>query len=196
MAPKKTRPLPAMRDLSLAEQEERIDRYETRRDVRDANKELAAVLKAWVKDVVLDSERFEIFHAHGHQGEYRDEYPQDTLVRKLIDLGWTEAEIEQVSKSETPLDYMTADELGYVFERIKRMLAWFAAHPEGGTHDHACRIYLLIGKLVREVVAQQTGHAPEQFSTPHDKITGRERAARFQPAPYRAPLFPDEETTS
>lgn len=169
------------------------DRYAVRREVAEAIKQLSAVLKEWVNDVVLDQQRFEAFHASGHQGEYQ-ELPKGTLARKLEDLGWTAEHITALNTLKTPLDLSDIQELDFAADRVERMLQWFAVHPEGGSFHHVCVMYEAVGSLIRRLVIQQTGHPPEQFATPDVTMTGgKEEAKRVQPTPYRAPLFPDDE---
>ena len=105
-----------MVDLPLSEQENVADRYAIRREVRAANKQLAEVLRQWVIDGTAD---YEIMHAEGHQGHYT-ELPERTLFRKLLDQGYTFAEIiKLVDSKETSLNSMSADELEYVYQVLR-----------------------------------------------------------------------------
>jgi len=149
--PLKPTRLPPMHDIPPERQEELSQRYHTRGDIREANKQLASLLKGWVHDIVLDRERFKGFHASGHQGEYQ-EFPKDSLVRQLIDLGWTPEQLKKLPPSATPLDLMSVEELRFVLQRIQLMLDWFQSHPSGGTYARACNMYEAIGIVVRNVV--------------------------------------------
>jgi hypothetical protein len=94
----------------------------------------------------------------------------------------------------TPLNLMSVEELSYVLDRMQRMLRWFAAHAEGGNFERACAIYEAVGSLVRRIVEQETGHAPEQFPVQGVIITGKaNEVPRLKLAPYRAALFPMDE---
>lgn len=183
------KPAKKLQDLSIAEQDALIERYEVRRDVRAANVELAEALRQWVHDGMPD---YEIFNAEGHHGHYQ-ELPERTLIRKLVDQGYTMPQIFKLADSgDTSLNYMSAEELEFVYQRITEMLDYFARTPSG-TFKQAQDAYRAIGKAVRIAVMRQTGHEPGAFPTPDGKITGRESSKRFKPAPYRATLFNDEE---
>ncbi|MBA3822578.1 MAG: hypothetical protein H0X24_01585 [Ktedonobacterales bacterium] len=186
------RPLPPMRDTPLAQQDELRQRHQVRHDVAEAMKQIAAALKVWVRDLVLDQQRFKTFNGRGHRGEYTV-FPEETLAAKLIDLGWTEDQLLALTTMDTPLDLMTSEELAFVLERVNAMLKWFAQNPTGGNFDRACVMYEAIGSVVRRAVQQRTGHPPEQFPTPDVILTGdKHEAKRLKPVPYRAPLFPSE----
>ena len=184
--------IPPMRDTPPDEQDGLRERHKIRSDVRDAIKQLEAVLKAWVDDIVMEPERYRTFNGRGHHGEYAM-FPEDTLAAKLKSLGWTQQQIASLNTIDTPLDLMTIEELEFVIQRIQAMLNWFAKNPNGGSFQRACAIYQAVGAVVQRAVQQRTGHAPAQFPTPHVIITGeKQEERRLKPAPYRAPLFPPD----
>ncbi|SRR5579875_1200913 len=179
-----------MQKLTPEQQQELIERYHTRKDVREANAQLAALVLDWITDAELTIQEFmERFNAGGHFGEYH-EWPQDTTFRRITQ---QLAKISNLAKrmADTPLDYMGAVELSYAYERIKKMIA-LLENSAGGTMQDAITLYKSIGEGIRQKVYDEMGHYPEAFPTPRGRITGEEPEHQFRPTDYQPPLLGGE----
>lgn len=186
--PSKKRSEPtAMQKLTLAEQDELAQRYAHRRDVRDANRELATVIVTWLVGRTITVEEFmERFNAQGHAGEYH-ENPSDTTDKRVQQ---QVAELKNIRQrlTDTPLDYMGAVELSYVYMRIQMIIELVRETP-GGTMDEALDLYFQVGEAIRHKVYDDLGHYPEEFPTPRGRITGKEPQSKFKPTEHQPTLF-------
>ncbi len=176
--------------MTIEQQQEVIERFKSRKNVRDANRDLAKLVLAWVIDQPIDTHKFlEIFHANGHAGEYH-EVPKDTTQARVIPQA---AELPNIIKrlADTPLDYMGAVELSYVYLRIQQMIALLASLPRG-TPQQAIDLYKLVGENIRQKVYTETGHYPEEFPVPYGRMTGDESAKQFTLSDHQPKLFEEE----
>ncbi|MBA3825425.1 MAG: hypothetical protein H0X24_16195 [Ktedonobacterales bacterium] len=173
--------------LPIEEQQERIARFLTRKDVRVANRELAKLVLEWLLvRSISDQEFMEMFEAAGHEGEYHEK-PNITTGRRVF---LQAAELPNIVKrlEDTPLDYMGALELKFVLERIMMMIEWLQT-SERGLMEDAIALYQKAGEVIRQKVFTETGHYPEQFPMPHGRITGSETSKQFQLTDHQPPLF-------
>ena len=173
--------------LTSAQQQEVIERFQGRKDVRDANRELAKLVLAWVIDQpISDDEFMMLFKAGGHQGEYH-ENPSITTARRALPQA---NEIPNITKrlNDTPLDYMGAIELSYVYERIQAMIEDVQQRSRD-TMQKAIELYNDVGEAIRQKVLAETGHYPEEFPVPRGRITGNEKSSQFRLTDHQPPLF-------
>src|SRR6185437_11668803 len=109
-----------MQKLTPEQQKELIERYQHRNGVREANSRLATLALSWFTGGHLTEQEFmEQFNAGGHHGEYHQN-PSATVRERVMRQA---AELSNLTKrlADTPLDYMGAVELSYVYARIKMM---------------------------------------------------------------------------
>jgi hypothetical protein len=169
-------------NLPVPQQQDEIDRFHERKRVRDANRELSKLVLSWVMDLPPDAEMLEhefmmLFEDAGHLGEYHQD-PTDTTYGRVIKLAAMFPNILQRLR-DTPLDYMGAIELSYVYERIMAITAKLKGKPRGTMAD-AIRMYQEVGEIIRQRVFIETGHYPEEFPIPYGKMTGKESAKQFK----------------
>jgi len=158
-----------------------------RKNVRDANRKLAKLVLAWVLDhPISDQEFMEQFEVSGHKSEYH-ENPIDSTSRMVMPQA---LELPNILKrlEDTPLDYMGALELSYVYERIQTIIAMLGTTPRG-TMEDAIDLYARAGGAIRQKVYTETGHYPEEFLTPRGRITGSEEPSQFKVADHQPKLF-------
>lgn len=192
--PDKPTTVPPMKTIPPDAQLELIQRHHIRKNIIEAVKQLQKTIKGWVTDIDMDEDQFQSFAAAGHRGEYETEYPKDTLVRKLTDLGWDEEELANIPKQLMSFDLMTVEELQIAYSRITKMIQLLEKYPQGGPFKIACNLYRSVGKLVRDEYFERTKQYPEQLPTPDVKITGRESAKQLKPQNYQPPLLPSGDT--
>ncbi len=133
--------IPRMKDLSIAEEDELIQRWRLRNALRMAYPEVVGAMLQWV----LDSPDIEAFVAGGHETHFTL-IPRDDLLERMVANGFTEAEFQEAMKhNEGPASWMTFEELQSVLERIKAMLAYFQNH-EPSTFAHALSVYQFWGR--------------------------------------------------
>jgi hypothetical protein len=107
-----------MKKMTIEQQREVQQRLETRRNVEEANRRLIATVLAWLTGGDIPIKQFyKLFHAAGHAGQYH-ENPSDTTRKR------TELNHVKVRLRETPLNWMGAVELSYIYERIQLMIAY------------------------------------------------------------------------
>jgi len=163
---------------------------QNRKKIRQANRILATLVLSWVVGREMSEEEFmELFNARGHAGQYH-ELPGATTLHRI---SYQLAELSNITQrlKDTPLDYMGAIELAYVYERITMMIALLKA-SESGTSQQAIDLYELVGSSIRAKVLAEMGHYPEQFPIPRGRITGKESEQQFKPTDYQPPLFEEE----
>jgi len=80
--------IPRMKDLSIAEQDELIQRWRLRNALRTAYPEVVGAMLQWV----LDSPDIEAFVASGHEAHFTL-VPKDDLFERMIANGFTEGAI-------------------------------------------------------------------------------------------------------
>lgn len=190
MAGKKHRKQTDMRLLTPAQQAERIERVQYRKKIRQANLILATLVLSWVVGRETSEEEFmEQFNARGHEGQYHETPSMTTLKR----VQQQTAELPNLAKrlSDTPLDYMGAVELRYVYQRIMMMIEALKQIPSGPV-EQALALYQDIGEKIRIKILTGMGHYPEHFPIPRDRITGKESERQFKPTEYQTPLFEEE----
>jgi hypothetical protein len=190
MAGKKRRTATDMGLLTPEQQAERIQRLYNRKKIRQANRVLATLVLSWVVGRQMSKEEFmEQFNARGHAGQYH-EMPGTTTFHRV---SYQLAELSNITQrlKDTPLDYMGAIELAYVYERITRMIALLKTHA-GGTSQQAIELYEQVGSTIRAKVFAEMGHYPEQFPIPRGRITGEESERQFKVTDYQPPLFEEE----
>lgn len=171
-----------MKKMSIEQQQEVQQRIATRRDVRDANERLIALVITWLTGGDIPIKIFyKRFHASGHEGEYQ-ETPSETL-RKRLALSQVKTRLK-----ETALDWMGAIELSYVYERIQMMIEALASQLRG-TMDDALALYEEVGEAIRSKVYAEMGYWPEEFPVPSDRITGEESDELFKPTNHQPTLF-------
>jgi hypothetical protein len=177
--------IPRMRDLTLAEQDELIQRWRFRNALGTAYIEVIAALMQWV----LDSPDIEAFQAAGHEAHFA-RLPKDDLFIRMLANGYTEAEFaEAYQQHEAPVSWMTSEELASVFHRIANMLDYFKKHGPG-TFAQALRIYQVIGLAARDQFFKQNGYFPEQSPIPHVRITGgKTEQKKLKPDQHQPQLF-------
>lgn len=179
-----------MQLLTPEQQQELVQRYHNRKDVREANKQLATLVLNWVTGGNLTTEEFmQLFEAGGHYGEYH-ENPSETTDTRITAQA---AELHKLKRrlKDTPLDYMGALELSYVYQRIQRMIAALQ-RTQGNTMQVAIGLYRQIGETIRQKVHNEMGHWPEAFPIPYGRITGEEPEKLFQLADHQAKLFEED----
>jgi len=174
--------------LTIAQQQEVIERFQGRRDVSKAINELARTVLSWVVGRQISEEEFmEIFHARGHHGEYH-ENPNVTTRHRILPHA---LEIKNITKrlADTPLDYMGAIELSYVYERVMMMIDELQLLSHGGSAQEAIDLYEQVGNIIRQKVFAEIGHYPEEFPIPYGRITGDEKQNQFTLVDHQPPLF-------
>jgi len=173
--------------LTVDEQQEVIERFKGRKDVRDANRTLARLVLAWVLDrPISDNEFFKLFEAGGHEGQY-NQTPTDTTFQRVIAQSGQLANITK-RLSDTPLDYMGALELSYVYDRIQQMIE--TIHDTTAKNMlGAIELYRVAGATIRHRVYTETGHYPEEFPVPRGRITGDEAPKQFKLTDHQPPLI-------
>jgi hypothetical protein len=172
--------------LTIEQQQEMIDRRKVREEVSKAITELALTVLSWVIGQDINKREFlELFHASGHRGEYQ-ENPSVTTYERV-----THQSIRHLTKrlNDTPLDYMGAVELSYVYERVMLMIDRLQSLPDGGTAQNAIDLYELVGEVIRQKVFVEMGHYPEEFPIPYGRITGDEEPTQFKLTDHQPPLF-------
>lgn len=177
--------------LTIAQQQEIIDRFQSRKEVRAKNAELAALVLSWVLDTPVDVSAFmELFESAGHRGAYHENPGETTRERVLRQA----ASLPNITKrlDDTPLDYSGALELSYIYERIQEMIDTLEDAPRGTTED-AIELYRQVGERIRVKVYAETGHYPEEFPFPSGKITGEEEPTQFKLVDHQPQLFGEEE---
>ena len=159
-----------------------------RKLVREANDLLFTIALTWITDSPMTREEFyQAFNAGGHFGEYR-QYPLDDAKRRIKAIQQKLSELRLRAK-ETPLDFMGATELSYVYQRIQLMLQKIDEYPSG-TMDEAIQLYTEAGAIIRQRVYDETKHYPEEFPLPqYGRITGKENIEQYQIRPYQPPLL-------
>ena len=173
--------------MSIEQQQEIIQRFKNRKNVRDANRKLAKQVLSWVTDRPDDDKEFMmLFEGAGHQGEYHED-PSDTTSNRVM------AQVSELPNflkrlGDTPLDYSGAIELSYAYERILSMEEKLENEPRG-TMQEAVDLYRKIGNAIRQKVFIETGHYPEEFPIPRGRITGREKPDQFKVTDHQPPLF-------
>ena len=173
--------------LSIEQQKEMIARRKIREEVSKAITELAVIVLSWVLGrEISEAEFLELFHASGHHGEYH-ENPNITTGKRVMPQALELKNILQRLK-DTPLDYMGAVELSYVYERVMMMIDALKAVPNGSTSD-AIDFYEKVGTVIRQKVFSEMGHYPEVFPIPRGRITGDEEPTQFKLADHQPPLF-------
>ncbi|SRR5579884_1504801 len=182
--------IPRMRDLTPAEQDELIKRWRLRNALRTAYDEVIGAMMRWV----IDDPDIEKFTAAGHRAIFTV-IPSDDLFARMAANGYTPQEIAAASKqNETPLNWMTSEELAAVTERIDAMLAYFAIH-DPGTFAQAFAIYRIVGKIARDSFIRRNGYSPEQSSIPRVRITGSEsERKKLKPANHQPQLLGEGDT--
>ena len=173
--------------MSIEQQQEVIQRFKNRKNVRDANRKLAKQVLSWVTDRPDDDKEFMmLFEGAGHQGEYHED-PSDTTSNRVLPQA---TELPNLLKrlEDTPLDYSGAIELSYVWERIVLIIDALANEPRG-TMQNAIDLYRKTGNAIRQKVFSETGHYPEEFPIPRGRITGREKPDQFKVTDHQPPLF-------
>jgi hypothetical protein len=177
--------IPRMRDLTLAEQDELIQRWRFRNALRTAYTEVIAALMQWV----LDSPDIEKFVAAGHQALFTL-IPSADLFERMVVNGYTPQEIDDaIKQNETPLNWMTPEELAAVVERVDMMLAYFATH-DPGTFAQALIIYRVLGRVARENFVQRYGYPPEQSPIARVRMTGeKSEQKKLKPSNHQPQLF-------
>jgi len=173
--------------MPIAQQQEVIDRFKYRGDVREANKKLAKQVLTWLTNRPEDIREFmELFEAAGHAGEYHED-PSDTTQNRVMAQA---AELQNILKrlEDTPLDYSGVIELSYVYDRILMMMETLDNEPRG-TMERAIELYRTVGEAIRRKVFNETGHYPEEFPIPRGRITGREKSDQFKVRDHQPPLF-------
>jgi hypothetical protein len=91
--------------LTIAQQQEMIERRKIREEVSKAITELARTVLSWVEERAISEQEFlELFHAGGHRGEYH-ENPNATTRERVMPQALELKNIVQRLK-DTPLDYM------------------------------------------------------------------------------------------
>jgi hypothetical protein len=176
--------------LPLEEQQAEIDRYQGRKVVRAANRELAAQIYSWLEDRPVTPEEFgafmQRFEAAGHRGQYH-ESPSQTTARRVLSQAAALPHILQ-RLQDAPVDYSAALELSYVYDRILVMQQTLI--DEGsGTMEEAMILYRRVGEAIRQRVYAETGHYPEEFPVPRGRITGDEEPQQFRLRDYQPPLL-------
>ena len=99
--------IPRMRDMTLEQQDECINRWRLRNALRTAYTEVVGAMMQWV----MDSPDIDTFQAGGHEGHFGFTPTDDLLVRMLAN-GYTKDEIEQaLQQGEAPASWMTSEDL-------------------------------------------------------------------------------------
>ena len=173
--------------LTVDQQQEVIERFKGRKEVRAANNQLATLVLNWITGGDLTEQQFMAqFEAGGHHGEYHQEPTQTTFDRVSIQI----STLANITKrlNDTPLDYMGAVELSYVYQRIQSMIAVLES-TAGGTMQQGIDIYHTIGEAIRQRVFNEMGYYPEEFPVPDGRITGNEAARQFKLTDHQPALM-------
>ena len=138
---------------------------------------------------VIDSYDIEQFVAKSHEAHFTLK-PKEALVSRMRENGSSEAEIEVAIKNgDVVADWMTAEELASVIEKIAAMKRYFATY-DPGPFAQALVAYATLGAVVRGKFIQQYGYAPEHSAVPRVKIRGEEsEKKKLQPSEHQPPLF-------
>src|SRR5215469_14210340 len=156
--------IPHMKDLTFAQQNELMQRWRLRHDLRTAYPEIVAAMILWV----IDNYDIAQFVAVGHQSQFNIN-PQDDLLYRMLANGFTDKEIQAAfDNGDAAASWMTPEELTMVVDCIAGMQKYFQTH-DPGTFDQALAAYVRIGEAVRRVFIQQYGYAPEESPVPRVK---------------------------
>lgn len=180
--------------LTIAQQQEIIERFTTRKDVRDLNDKLSNLVLSWLLDQPIDDGAkrafMREFNAAGHQGQYHASPTGTTNERIKAQT----AELPNLKKriADTPLDYMGALELSFIYERIQLMVEILETR-DSGTQEIAINLYRGVGEFIRQKIFTETGHYPEEFPIPDGRITGDEEPTQFRLTDHQPSLLGEED---
>jgi len=177
--------IPRMKDLSIAEQDELIQRWRLRKDLRTLHPEIVEVMMRWV----IDSVDIDQFVAASHEAHFMRNPSTDLFMRMLAN-GYSEDEIQIIlEQGEPPSNWMNSETLASVIWRIEHMLNYFKGHPSG-SFEQAIRMYQVLGITARKLFIQQYGYPPEQSAIPRVRITGEDKdLKKLQPTDHQPPLM-------
>lgn len=146
-----------------------------RGEIAEKNRDLADTVSA--AGVVSRSD-FAIFHDFGYRGLYNGEKARDIAARKGL------------AKGQHILDHMESEELAANWFRITQTEAKIRREEIDNKAD-ANAAHYVVGKKVRETIADLGGTMPEDLPTPAQSIQQIERAEQQRIEAERRPaLFP------